>query len=104
MIIDTSPMAAACGCEWTGAFCPHCGRGTTGGGHVIRCHRAAVGGEPDADVAYGAPVRLRDPKPTNAPHCPNDPPCPHWLHDIEDWDDKSPTCCTDGCDCGKRKP
>ncbi len=40
----------------------------------------------------------------NALHCQNDPPCPHWLHDIEDWDDERPTCCIDGCDCGKRKP
>lgn len=33
--------------------------------------------------------------------CPNTPPCPHWLHDIEDWDDPRPTCVEDDCPCGK---
>jgi hypothetical protein len=35
--------------------------------------------------------------------CPNDPPCPHaaLLHDIEDYDDPSPMCCVEGCDCGQ---
>jgi hypothetical protein len=34
--------------------------------------------------------------------CPNDPPCPHagLFHDVEDFDDPSPRCCVDGCDCG----
>ncbi len=35
--------------------------------------------------------------------CPNDPPCPHVgvVHDIADWDDPIPTCCVEGCRCGK---
>jgi hypothetical protein len=35
--------------------------------------------------------------------CPNTPQCPHpgLLHDIEDLEDQRPTCCVDGCDCGK---
>ena len=32
----------------------------------------------------------------------NIPPCPHWLHDIEDYDDPSPTCCVDDCTCGRK--
>jgi hypothetical protein len=34
--------------------------------------------------------------------CPNTPRCPHGavLHDVEDWEDMSPTCCVDGCGCG----
>lgn len=38
--------------------------------------------------------------------CPNDPPCAHGsvLHDIWDYDDESPMCCVDGCDCGKGAP
>jgi len=36
--------------------------------------------------------------------CPNVPPCPHGavFHDIEDYDDDSPTCCVEGCTCGRR--
>ena len=36
--------------------------------------------------------------------CPNDPPCVHaaFMHDVEDWDDPSPTCCIDGCTCGRK--
>ena len=36
--------------------------------------------------------------------CPNDPPCPHGrvLHDVEDFEDESPTCCVEGCDCGRK--
>lgn len=35
--------------------------------------------------------------------CPNDPPCPHGavLHDVEDYDDPSPTCCAEDCSCGR---
>lgn len=38
--------------------------------------------------------------------CPNTPPCPHpgLIHDIEDYDDPSPTCCVDGCRCGAPEP
>src|SRR5258708_1626559 len=36
--------------------------------------------------------------------CPNNPPCPHGnlLHDIDSLEDPRPTCCVDGCNCGKR--
>ena len=34
---------AACGCEWAGAFCPHCGRAKTSPLHVTRCHAAERG-------------------------------------------------------------
>lgn len=36
--------------------------------------------------------------------CPNEPRCPHGdvLHDRDDWDDPSPTCCVDGCSCGHK--
>ena len=36
--------------------------------------------------------------------CPNTPPCPHGgaLHDVEDLEDQSPTCCVEGCTCGAR--
>lgn len=27
--------------------------------------------------------------------------CGHFFHDIEDYDDPQPTCCTIGCPCGK---
>jgi hypothetical protein len=37
------PLHAACGCEWAGAFCPHCGRSIINGAHTIRCHLAALG-------------------------------------------------------------
>ncbi len=35
--------------------------------------------------------------------CPNDPTCWHGaiFHDVEDYDDESPTCCFEGCACGK---
>ena len=35
--------------------------------------------------------------------CPNTPPCPHGgpLHDIEDLEDQTPTCCVEGCTCGR---
>lgn len=36
--------------------------------------------------------------------CPNTPQCPHpgLLHDVSgDYEDPRPTCCADGCDCGK---
>jgi hypothetical protein len=33
--------------------------------------------------------------------CPNEPACPHFWHDIEDWDDQRPTCCEESCLCGK---
>lgn len=35
--------------------------------------------------------------------CPNDPPCGHGavLHDVEDHEDPSPTCCVEGCGCGR---
>lgn len=35
--------------------------------------------------------------------CPNEPRCPHGaiLHDEEDYDDDSPTCCVEGCTCGR---
>lgn len=38
--------------------------------------------------------------------CPNTPRCPHGalLHDIEDYDDPSPRCCIEGCDCGRAVP
>lgn len=38
--------------------------------------------------------------------CPNDPPCPHGsvLHDEEDYDDESPTCCVEDCACGRTLP
>lgn len=34
--------------------------------------------------------------------CPNTPPCPHggFLHDVEDPEDQTPTCCAAGCTCG----
>lgn len=36
--------------------------------------------------------------------CPNDPPCPHAgvVHDVYDLDDRTPRCCIEGCDCGRR--
>jgi hypothetical protein len=35
--------------------------------------------------------------------CPNDPPCKHagLFHDVEDMEGNHPTCCIDGCTCGK---
>lgn len=35
--------------------------------------------------------------------CPNGT-CSHGsiMHDIDDWDDPSPTCCVEGCGCGKQ--
>lgn len=38
--------------------------------------------------------------------CPNEPRCPHGaaLHDVYDYDDPRPTCCAEGCDCGKPEP
>jgi hypothetical protein len=33
--------------------------------------------------------------------CPNDPPCGHYWHDVYDFDDPVPTCCHEGCNCGK---
>lgn len=38
--------------------------------------------------------------------CPNDPPCPHGavFHDVEDYEDPSPTCCVEGCTCGHSAP
>lgn len=33
--------------------------------------------------------------------CPNQPPCGHYWHDIEDFDDPVPTCCEEECQCGK---
>lgn len=35
--------------------------------------------------------------------CPNTPRCPHpaLLHDIQDLEDPSPTCCFEGCRCGQ---
>lgn len=33
--------------------------------------------------------------------CPNTPPCGHYWHDVEDFDDPVPTCCEEGCTCGK---
>lgn len=38
--------------------------------------------------------------------CPNDPPCPHGaiVHDVEDYEDPSPTCCVEGCSCGHPVP
>lgn len=35
--------------------------------------------------------------------CPNRPPCSHpaLVHDIYDYDDPSPRCCMEGCDCGR---
>lgn len=43
---------------------------------------------------------------TNWASCPNDPPCPHAgiIHDIYDFEDEVPTCCAEGCGCGKRPP
>lgn len=40
---------------------------------------------------------------SNPWRCPNNPPCPHpgLLHDIEDLEDTSPTCCAEGCKCGR---
>lgn len=40
---------------------------------------------------------------TNPWVCPNTPPCPHpgLVHDIEDDEDTSPTCCIEGCTCGR---
>lgn len=37
--------------------------------------------------------------------CPNEPRCPHGavLHDVDDYDDPSPTCCVEGCGCGRAK-
>lgn len=34
--------------------------------------------------------------------CPNDPPCIHGaaLHDVEDFGDPLPRCCSEGCPCG----
>jgi len=34
--------------------------------------------------------------------CPNEPPCSHsgLVHEIGDWDDPLPRCCSDDCDCG----
>jgi len=34
--------------------------------------------------------------------CPNKPRCPHAavVHDVEDFDDRRPRCCADGCQCG----
>jgi hypothetical protein len=34
--------------------------------------------------------------------CPNEPRCAHpaALHDVEDFDDPTPRCCAEGCDCG----
>jgi len=34
--------------------------------------------------------------------CPNEPRCPHGalLHDVDELDDPTPTCCVDGCPCG----
>jgi hypothetical protein len=36
--------------------------------------------------------------------CPNEPPCPHpsLIHDIEDFDDETPRCCFEDCDCGAK--
>ena len=33
--------------------------------------------------------------------CPNQPPCGHGLHDIYEPGDPYPTCCSEGCGCGK---
>ena len=49
------------------------------------------------DMGY-PPIRVRRMAPIE---CPNYPRCQHWLHDIADYDDPSPTCCTEGCTCGK---
>jgi hypothetical protein len=35
---STGPAYAACGCEWAGAFCPHCGQAKLSPLHVTRCH------------------------------------------------------------------
>lgn len=37
--------------------------------------------------------------------CPNTPQCRHAgvVHDVEDFDDLTPTCCADGCECGKKE-
>ena len=36
--------------------------------------------------------------------CPNQPPCPHGavVHDVEDFDDRLPRCCVEGCGCGQK--
>ena len=34
----TTTVYAACGCEWAGAFCPHCGQSKMTPAHVTRCH------------------------------------------------------------------
>lgn len=71
--------------------------------------RATPWSRPDADpIADAANVltglRNAD-KPLPVPPwltCPNTPPCPHpgLLHDINDHDDPSPTCCAGDCTCG----
>ena len=33
--------------------------------------------------------------------CPNDPPCGHYWHDVEDFGDPVPMCCEESCRCGK---
>lgn len=35
--------------------------------------------------------------------CPNEPRCPHGatFHDLHDYEDQSPTCCMEGCSCGR---
>lgn len=35
------------------------------------------------------------------PACPNQPPCGHFLHDIDEPGDPYPTCCIEGCRCGQ---
>lgn len=36
--------------------------------------------------------------------CPNQPRCDHAgvVHDIEDFEDQTPRCCADGCQCGAK--
>jgi hypothetical protein len=57
---------------------------------------------PDAS-ARRALGRLYDSQPVPWWECPNSPPCGHagLFHDIDEPDDPSPTCCVEGCPCGR---
>jgi hypothetical protein len=55
-----------------------------------------------ADAMFPAAVRDNLRRQGLAIPCPNSPPCGHsgLLHDVQDWDDTLPRCCSDGCLCG----